>query len=95
MSIEASYNIGGRGTVVTGTIDKGQIKVGEEVELVGFGKRLKTTVTGVETFNKTMKSAQAGDNVGLLLRGVTRDDVRRGMLMSLPDLITTNRCIEA
>jgi len=63
--------------------------VGEDVELVGFGKRVRTTITGVETFRKSMTEGEAGDNVGLLLRGLARNDVRRGMLMAKPDTLKT------
>lgn len=79
MSVESTYQIPGRGTVVTGTVDTGKIKIGEDIEIVGYStKVLKTTITGIETFRKQLDYAEAGDNVGLLLRGVTRDDVRRG-----------------
>lgn len=79
MSVESTYQIPGRGTVVTGTVDTGKIKIGEDIEIVGYSNKvLKTTITGIETFRKQLDYAEAGDNVGLLLRGVTRDDVRRG-----------------
>lgn len=79
MSVESTYQIPGRGTVVTGTVDTGKIKIGEDIEIVGYSSKvLKTTITGIETFRKQLDYAEAGDNVGLLLRGVTRDDVRRG-----------------
>lgn len=78
MSIEGTYHIAGRGTVVTGTIDTGKIKSGDEIEIVGYGKNKKTTITGIETFKKTLDYGEAGDNVGLLLRGLNRDDVQRG-----------------
>jgi elongation factor Tu len=79
MSIEGTYHIAGRGTVATGTVDTGKIKSGEEVEVVGYTKKnVKTTCTGIETFKKSLDYGEAGDNVGLLLRGVTRDDLWRG-----------------
>lgn len=79
MSIEGTFHIGGRGTVATGTIDTGKIKAGEDVEIVGYSKKnIKTTCTGIETFKKSLDFGEAGDNVGLLLRGVTRDDLWRG-----------------
>lgn len=79
MSIEGTFQIPGRGTVATGTIDTGKIKPGEDVEIVGFSKlNRKTTCTGIETFNKSLDYGEAGDNCGLLLRGVTRDDLWRG-----------------
>lgn len=84
VSIEQVMTITGRGTVATGKIDRGTVKIGDEVEIIGHGANIKTTVTGVETFQKEMTSAQAGDNVGLLLRGVAKDDIRRGMSIVAP-----------
>lgn len=81
MSIESTYNIEGRGTVVVGTVEAGKIKPGDAVELVGFSKDpIPSTITAIETFRKSLDYAEAGDNVGFLLRGVTRDQVRRGIL---------------
>ncbi len=94
LSIEGTYSIEGRGLVVTGTIDQGQVKIGDEVTLSGAGKTQKTTITGIETFKKQMDKGLAGDNVGLLLRGLSRDDVSRGMIMSKESL-ETHRCAEA
>jgi elongation factor Tu len=88
MPVEDVFGIKGRGTVVTGRIERGTIKPGEEVEIVGFGETRKTTCTGVEMFQKTMDEGEAGDNVGLLLRGVERDDVERGQVMAKPGSIT-------
>ena len=80
MSIEGTYTIGGRGTVATGTVDGGKVKVGDEVEIVGYSKKpVKTTITGIETFRKSLDFGEAGDNVGLLIRGLNRDDIRRGI----------------
>src|SRR5437899_595617 len=79
MPVEDVFSITGRGTVATGRIDRGKVKVGEEVELVGFGTDKKTVVTGVEMFRKLLDEGQAGDNVGLLLRGIDKTDVERGM----------------
>jgi elongation factor Tu len=79
----------GRGTVGTGRIDRGQIRVGEEVEIVGIAKEVrKTVVTGVEMFNKTLNEGQAGDNVGILLRGVEKKDLERGQVIAKPGSIT-------
>lgn len=78
MSIEGTYNIEGRGTVVVGTIEQGKVKPGDEVEIVGFGESKKTIITGVETFKKTLDYGEAGDNVGLLVRGLTRKNSCRG-----------------
>src|SRR5262249_60833278 len=80
--------IKGRGTVVTGRIERGRVKVGEEVEIVGFGETRKTVVTGVEMFKKTLDDGQAGDNVGGLLRGVERDEIFRGQVLAKPGSIT-------
>ncbi|KAF3079333.1 translation elongation factor Tu [Orbilia oligospora] len=88
LSVEDVFSISGRGTVATGRVDRGQLKKGEEVELVGMQKEpIKTTVTGMETFKKELDSAQAGDNSGLLLRGVKREDVKRGMVIAKPGTI--------
>jgi len=88
MSIEDVFSIKGRGTVGTGRIERGVVKVGDEVEIVGLGETRKTTVTGVEMFNKTLEQGQAGDNVGLLLRGVEKDALQRGHVLAKPGSIT-------
>ena len=88
MPVEDIFSISGRGTVVTGRIEKGQIKTGEEVEIVGIRDTVKKVVTGVEMFRKILDSGEAGDNVGLLLRGTDRDDVERGQVCSKPGSIT-------
>jgi elongation factor Tu len=82
MPIEDIFSIEGRGTVVTGRIERGMIKVGEEVEILGFKDTSKTTITGIEMFNKSLKEGMAGDNAGLLLRGTGKDDVTRGMVLA-------------
>ena len=82
MPIEDIFSIEGRGTVVTGRIERGTIKVGEEVEIVGFRDTVKTTITGIEMFNKSLKEGIAGDNAGLLLRGTAKDDVSRGQVLA-------------
>jgi elongation factor Tu len=87
MPIEDIFSIQGRGTVVTGRIEKGVVKVGEEVEIVGFRDTRKTVVTGVEMFKKLLDSGMAGDNVGLLLRGIDKDDVERGQVLAKPNSI--------
>jgi elongation factor Tu len=87
MPIEDIFSIQGRGTVVTGRIEKGVVKVGEEVEIVGFRDTRKTVVTGVEMFRKLLDSGMAGDNVGLLLRGIDKDDVERGQVLAKPGSI--------
>lgn len=96
MSIDGSFNIPGRGTVATGTIDQGIVKPNDEVHLIGYTRRPKlTTVIGVETFKKTLDQGEAGDNVGCLLRGVTRDQVNRGAALVEPGKFTVNRTYKA
>ncbi|MBW3591001.1 MAG: elongation factor Tu [Actinobacteria bacterium] len=89
MPIEDVFSITGRGTVVTGRVERGQVKVGETIEIVGIQEKVKSTVcTGVEMFRKLLDSGQAGDNVGVLLRGIGRDDVERGQVLAAPGSIT-------
>ncbi|PIR76099.1 MAG: elongation factor Tu [Candidatus Magasanikbacteria bacterium CG10_big_fil_rev_8_21_14_0_10_42_10] len=96
MSIEDVFSIEGRGTVVTGRVDRGAVKVGEEVEIVGMKTETsKTTVTGVEMFNKSLDQAQAGDNAGVLLRGTKKDEVERGQVLAKPGTITPHTEFEA
>jgi len=95
MPIEDVFSISGRGTVVTGRVERGVIKVGEEVEIVGMKDTVKTTCTGVEMFRKILDQGQAGDNVGALLRGVKREDVERGQVLAAPKSITPHRKFKA
>ena len=95
MPVEDVFSISGRGTVVTGRIERGVIKVGEEIEIVGIRPTQKTTVTGVEMFRKLLDPGQAGDNAGLLLRGTKRDDVERGQVLCKPGSITPHTDFEA
>ena len=95
MPVEDVFSITGRGTVATGRIDKGKIKVGDEVEMVGFGTDKKTIVTGVEMFRKLLDDGQAGDNVGLLLRGIEKDQIERGMVLAKPGSIKPHTQFEA
>ncbi len=95
MSIEDVFSIKGRGTVATGRVERGQVKVGDKVELVGLANTLDTTVTGVEMFNKTLDSAIAGDNCGALLRGIEKDQVQRGQVLAAPKSITPHKKFEA
>jgi elongation factor Tu len=88
MAIEDVFSIEGRGTVVTGRIEQGRVKVGEKVELIGLKDTAETTCTGVEMFNKTLNEGMAGDNVGILLRGTKKDDVERGQVLAHPKSIT-------
>ena len=96
MSIEDVFSIKGRGTVGTGRIERGKVKVGEEVEIVGLMKApRKTIVTGVEMFQKTLESGIAGDNVGVLLRGIERNDLERGQVLAKPGSITPHTNFDA
>lgn len=95
MPVEDVFSISGRGTVVTGRIERGVVKVGDEVEIVGIRDTQKTTVTGVEMFRKEMDRGEAGDNVGVLLRGTKKEDVERGMVLCKPGSITPHRKFEA
>ncbi len=95
MPIEDIFSIEGRGTVVTGRIERGQVKVGEEVEIVGFKDTTKTTITGIEMFNKQLKEGIAGDNAGLLLRGTAKDDVSRGQVLAKPGSVKPHTEFEA
>jgi elongation factor Tu len=88
MPVEDVFSITGRGTVATGRIERGKIKVGEEIALIGFGSTKKSVVTGVEMFRKLLDDGQAGDNVGLLLRGVEKNEIERGMVLGKPGSIT-------
>jgi elongation factor Tu len=88
MPVEDVFSIKGRGTVGTGRIERGKVKVGDDVEVVGFGETRKTVITGVEMFNKTLEDGRAGDNVGCLLRGIEKDDLERGQVLAKPGSIT-------
>ena len=94
MSVEDIFSIKGRGTVATGRIERGQVKVGDEVEIVGLTETQRTTITGVEMFNKTLDSGVAGDNVGCLLRGTKKDEVERGQVLAAPGSITPHTKFE-
>jgi elongation factor Tu len=95
LAVEDVFTIQGRGTVATGRVESGQVKVGAEVELVGIRSTTKTVVTGVEMFNKSMSEAQAGDNIGALLRGMKRDDIERGQVLAKPGTITPHTKFKA
>jgi elongation factor Tu len=95
MPVEDVFSISGRGTVATGRIERGLIKVGEEIEIVGMTDTRKTVVTGVEMFRKTLDQGEAGDNVGILLRGVKRDEIERGQVLARPKSITPHRKFKA
>ncbi len=91
MPVEGVFSISGRGTVATGRIETGIVNAGEEVDVVGFGDTFKTTVTGIEMFRKTLNQGQAGDNVGLLLRGTKKEEIERGMVVAKPGSITPHK----
>jgi elongation factor Tu len=95
MPIEDVFSISGRGTVVTGRVERGIVKVGEEVEIVGIRETAKTTATGVEMFRKLLDEGQAGDNVGVLLRGTGKDEVERGQVLAKPGSITPHTKFKA
>jgi elongation factor Tu len=95
MSVEDVFSITGRGTVATGRIERGVVKVGEEIEIVGMKETQKTTVTGVEMFRKQLDQGMAGDNVGLLLRGIEREAIERGQVIAKPKSITPHTAAKA
>jgi elongation factor Tu len=95
MPIEDVFTIKGRGTVVTGRVDRGIVHTGDEVEIIGLGETRKTVVTGVEMFRKILDEGQAGDNIGVLLRGIDREDVERGQVLAAPKSITPHTQFEA
>src|SRR5213078_3244169 len=95
MPVEDVFTISGRGTVCTGRVERGIVKVGEEVEIIGFKETTKTVVTGVEMFRKLLDQGQAGDNIGALLRGVKREDIERGQVLAKPGTITPHTQFKA
>jgi elongation factor Tu len=95
MPVEDVFSITGRGTVVTGRVERGKIRLGEEVEIVGFGPTKKSVVTGIEMFRKELDEGIAGDNIGILLRGIDKDDVERGMVVAKPGSVTPHKKFEA
>lgn len=94
MPVENSYSIAGRGTVVTGRVERGILNKNDEVEMVGYGEVLKTTVTGIEMFHKDLDQGQAGDNMGALVRGLKREQVLKGMVMCKPGTVTQHSRFE-
>lgn len=91
MAVEGVFTISGRGTVATGRIERGRVKVGDEVEIIGLGANMKSIVTGIEMFRKTLNEGEAGDNVGILLRGVKKEDIERGMVLTKPGTVTPHK----
>ena len=95
MAIEDVFSITGRGTVATGRVERGSVEVGENVELVGLKETKETTITGLEMFQKTLDQSVAGDNVGILLRGIQKEEIQRGMVLAKPGSITPHKCFKA
>ncbi|XP_008203573.1 elongation factor Tu, mitochondrial [Nasonia vitripennis] len=95
LPVEGTYSIPGRGTVVSGRLERGKLKKGQEVEFVGYNKQLKSTVTGIEMFHKILETAEAGDQLGALIKGVKREDIRRGMIMAKPGSVKAYDHVEA
>lgn len=95
MAVESTYSVAGRGAVACGTIEQGKIKIGDDIEFYGYNKKFKSQAIGVETFNKTLDYGEAGDNVGILVRGVTREQINRGLMIGKPGSMTVNSVIEA
>jgi len=95
LPIENAYSIAGRGTVITGRCERGVVEKGDEIELVGYGKNLKTTVTGIEMFHKTLDRGEAGDNMGVLVRGLKREEVMKGMVAAKPESVSQHTRFEA
>jgi elongation factor Tu len=95
MPVEDIFSIEGRGTVVTGRIERGVLKVGQEIEIVGFTDTTKTTVTGIEMFNKSLAEGMAGDNAGILIRGTKKEDVTRGQVLAAPGSVKPHTDFEA
>lgn len=95
MPVEDVFSIEGRGTVVTGRVERGKVKVNEEMEIIGLKPTVKTVVTGIEMFQKVLDEGQAGDNVGILLRGLKKEDVERGQVIAKPGSVTPHTEFEA
>jgi len=95
MPVEDVFSISGRGTVVTGRVERGVVKIGDEIDIVGIKPTQKTVITGVEMFRKILDSGQAGDNIGLLLRGTKKEEVERGMVLAKPGSITPHTKFKA
>jgi elongation factor Tu len=95
MPVEDIFSIEGRGTVATGRIERGVCKVGQEVEIVGFTKTAKTTITGIEMFNKSLQEGMAGDNAGILLRGTKKEDITRGQVLAATGSVTPHTDFES
>jgi elongation factor Tu len=94
MPVEDVFSITGRGTVATGRVERGQVKLSEEIELIGLGMHKKTVVTGIEMFRKELDSALAGDNAGVLMRGIDKNEIQRGMVLAKPGSITPHKVFD-
>lgn len=95
MAVESTYNVSGRGAVACGTVEQGKIKIGDDIEFYGYNKKFKSQAIGIETFNKTLDYGEAGDNVGVLVRGLNRDQINRGLMIGKPGSLQVNSVIEA
>lgn len=95
MPVESTYSVAGRGAVACGTVEAGKVKVGDDIEFYGYNKNFKSQVIGIETFNKTLDYGEAGDNVGILVRGLTREQINRGLIIAKPGSQTVHSVIEA
>ena len=95
MCVESTYNVSGRGAVACGTVEQGKVKIGDDVEFYGYNKKFKSQITGIETFNKTLDYGEAGDNVGVLVRGLNRDQINRGLVIGKPGTLQVNSVLEA
>lgn len=95
MAVESTYGVAGRGAVACGTIEQGKIKVGDDIEFYGYNKNFKTQAIGIETFNKTLDYGEAGDNVGILVRGLNREQINRGLVIGKPGSLSVHTVIEA
>lgn len=95
MAVESTYSVSGRGAVACGTVEQGRIKIGDDIEFYGYNKNFKSQCIGIETFNKTLDYGEAGDNVGVLVRGLNRDQINRGLMIAKPGSLTVNSVIEA
>ena len=95
MAVESTYNVSGRGAVACGTVEQGRIKIGDDIEFYGYNKKFKSQAIGIETFNKTLDYGEAGDNVGVLVRGLSKDQINRGLMIGKPGSLQVNSVIEA
>lgn len=95
MAVESTYSVAGRGAVACGTVEQGRVKIGDDLEFYGYNKNFKSQCIGIETFNKTLDYGEAGDNVGVLVRGLNRDQINRGLIIAKPGSLTVSTVFEA